>query len=387
MPDAASRTADVIVVGSGIIGSFAAYSLSQLGLRIVLVDRAGLAPGTSRASDGNLLLSDKSPGLLFDLGRESLALWEAMIGELGNGCEFDRKGSLVVSLDAGKAAALARHVHEHAEHGVRAEFVTEPRRLEPALAPAAAVAGYWHDDAQVQPMLACYQLARHLQANGAALRLYDRVVAISTAADGVGVTLASGDRLSAGHLVLAAGVWTRELLAPLRLDVPLHPRKGQIAVLERGGIAVRRKIADFAYNDTVENADPQDRSVQTAAIIEATQSGTILCGSSRQFAGFDMSLDEPVLSRIVADCMRFVPALAGLRVIRGYAGLRPYSLDGNPIIGPVDEHGRILVATGHEGSGHGLAPVTGRILAGYLGGRPHPLAEAVSPARFNGRAR
>lgn len=382
MPDVQARTADVVIVGSGIIGCFAAYNLSQLGLRIILVDRAGLAPGTSRASDGNLLMSDKSPGLLFDLARESLMLWEAMIAALGNACEFDRKGSLVVTLDPGQAAQLAGHARTHAERGIRAEFTTEPRRIEPALTDAAAAAAYWPGDAQVQPMLTCYQLARHLQAAGVAFRLYEPVVAISTSAQGADVTLAAGDRLSAGHVVLATGVWTRELLSPLGIDVPVHPRKGQIAVLERGGVTVHTKVADFAYNDTVESADPANPAVQTAAIVEATQSGTILCGSSRQFAGFDLSLDEAVLRRIVADCIRFVPALADLRVIRSYAGLRPYSMDGNPIIGPVDEHGRILVATGHEGAGHGLAPVTGRILAGYLGGEAHPLAEAVSPVRF-----
>jgi glycine/D-amino acid oxidase-like deaminating enzyme len=385
MPDAGSRTADAVIVGSGIIGCFAAFSLAQLGLSLIVVDRAGLAPGTSRASDGNLLMSDKAPGPLFDLSRESLALWQRSIDALGNACEYDRKGSLVVTLDAGKAGRLSQHVHAHAERGVRAEFVTSGLgRLEPALTPDAAAGGWWPDDAQVQPMLACYQLARHTRDKGVEWRLYDAVAAIAATAQGVDISLASGERLSAGRLVLCTGVWTGELLAPLGLALPLHPRKGQIAVLERGGVTIRTKLADFAYNDTVENADPADPAVQTAAIIEGTWSGTTLCGSSRRFAGFDLALEEPVLARILADCIRFVPALAGLRVIRGYAGLRPYSADGLPIIGPVDEHGRILVATGHEGSGHGLAPVTGRILAGWLGGPPHPLAEAVSPARFRG---
>src|SRR5215470_11281269 len=106
MPETPSRTADVIIVGSGIIGSFAAYALAALGHSIIVLDRAGLAPGTSRASDGNLLMSDKSPGTLFDLMHESLALWDAMIADLGNHCEFDKKGSLVVTLRAGAAPRL-----------------------------------------------------------------------------------------------------------------------------------------------------------------------------------------------------------------------------------------------------------------------------------------
>ncbi len=377
------ETADVIVVGSGIIGSFAAYALAPLGAKVIVIDRAGLAPGTSRSSDGNLLMSDKSPGLLFDLMAESLALWDAMIADLGNHCEFDKKGSLVVSLSAGGAAGLARHVRAHAERGVRAEFMTEGfRRIEPGLTPRAAAAGWWPDDVQVQPMLACYQIARRLRDGGTAYRLYDSVEAVTSSPGGASVRLVGGEELSAGHVALCTGVWTREILAPLGIDLPVLPRKGQICVLERAGIEVRTKLADFAYNDTVENADPADPAVQTAAIIEGTRSGTILCGSSRQFAGFDLSVDNAVLARILADCLRFVPALADLRVIRGYAGLRPCSADGLPVIGPVDDHGRILVATGHEGSGHGLAAVTGRVLAGYLGAPPHAAADALAPARF-----
>src|SRR5699024_10018194 len=143
-------------------------------------------------------------------------------------------------------------------------------------------------------------------------------------------------------------------------------------------------IADFAYNATAESTDADEAALQTAAIIEATQSGTILCGSSREFAGFDQQPDSGTLRRIVADCIGVVPALARLRVIRGYAGLRPFSADGMPIIGPVSEHGRLVVATGHEGAGHGLAPVTGELVAAMLiDGDTHPYAGAVHPDRFS----
>jgi glycine/D-amino acid oxidase-like deaminating enzyme len=160
------------------------------------------------------------------------------------------------------------------------------------------------------------------------------------------------------------------------------PRKGQICVLERGGVAVRTKIADFAYNALVEAIDPADPRPQTAAIVEGTRSGTILCGSSRQFVGFDRSVDMDVLKPIMRDCARLVPGLAALRAIRGYAGLRPATPDGLPAIGPVDAHGRLYVATGHEGTGHGLAAATGAMVAAMLTGKGSPFARACDPKRF-----
>ena len=262
-----------------------------------MADRNGLAPGTSRASDGNLLISDKGPGLLFDLTRDSLSLWHEAIAELGNDCEFDVKGATLVTLDPAQADALRDHAETHAALGIRAEFHADGfDRFEPGLAPEVCAVGWWPDDAQVQPMLACYSIARHLQRRGVAYRLYDELLGWQAGPGGVEVRFASGEAASAGHLVLCTGVWTAGLLAPHGLALPVIPRKGQICVLERGGVTVRSKIADFAYNSTVEDADPSRPGIQTAAIIEMTRSGTILCGSSREFAGFDTRLDRPTMA-------------------------------------------------------------------------------------------
>lgn len=376
-------TYDAIIVGSGIIGSFTAFHLGKAGWKLLIADRNGLAAGTSRASDGNILVSDKGPGLVLDLARASLQLWHEAIAELGNACEFDVKGSTVVTLDPAQVEALRSHVATHAAQGIRAEFHGDGfSSFEPGLTPSACALGWWPDDAQVQPMLACYSIARHLQRGAATYRLYDELVEWQSSKSCVTARFRSGETVSAEHLILCTGVWTAGLLAPLGFRLPVIPRKGQICVLERGGVVVRSKIADFAYNATVEDADPAQPGVQTAAIIEMTRSGTVLCGSSREFAGFDTSLDRATLARILRDCIRLVPGLAGLRVIRGYAGLRPFCTDGLPAIGPIDEHGRLHVATGHEGTGHGLAPITGALMAALLTGAGDPRTQALDPRRF-----
>lgn len=373
---------DAIVVGTGITGSFTALALHERGMRIAVVDRGGLAPGTSRSCDGNLLCSDKEPGPLLELAAESLRLWRDFIDRHENHCEFDPKGATVAARGPAAAARLADFVAAQRQAGIDCEFLDgDWERLEPALGPDVRGVGHWPGDAQVQPMLACYQIARALKQAGVEYRFYQPVEAIEERDQGVAVRLASGETLAAERVCLCAGVWTGSLLRPLDVSLPVRPRKGHICVLERGDVQVNSKIADFAYNATVDNA--ADAGVQTAAVIEATQSGTILCGSSRQFAGFDLSVETPVLRRILADCIALVPALARLRVIRGYAGLRPHSPDGLPIIGPVGARGRIIVATGHEGSGHGLAPITGKLVADMLvDGVERPWRGLLHPERF-----
>ncbi|KAF0279529.1 FAD-binding oxidoreductase [Spiribacter aquaticus] len=375
---------DALVVGSGIIGSFVALALRERGLEVMVVDRGGLAPGTSRSSDGNLLCSDKSPGLMLDLSRRSLDAWHRFAGRYGNDCEFDPKGATVVARSADEARGLKALVAEHQARGIDCRFLDSGwHALEPHLGPETVAVGNWPNDAQVQPMLACYQIARILRDQGVTYRFYEGIDRLEPRDDGVTVTLDGGDRIEAGHVALCTGVWTPEILAPLGLSVPVQPRKGHIAVLERGDVVVNSKIADFGYQAAAESTEVDETAVQTAAIIEATRSGTILCGSSREFAGFDMAVNMQTVQQLLADCVRIVPDLARLRVIRGYAGLRPFSPDGHPLIGPVPGAERLIVATGHEGAGHGLAAVTGDLVAACVAdGDTHPYEGRLHPERF-----
>ncbi len=194
-----------------------------------------------------------------------------------------------------------------------------------------------------------------------------------------GVETRSG-RVPAGAVVVAAGVWTPELLATAGLTVPVTPRKGQIVVLERSPVIFHRKLSEAGYVAAVE-AD--DAELQIAMVVESTPSGTALLGSSRQHVGFDREVEISVAGAIARRAARFFPILRDARALRVYAGLRPLTPDHVPIIGPFAEAPNICVATGHEGAGIGLAPATGELVAAWHTGAPTPLPIAwFSPDRF-----
>ncbi|MGA1077955.1 MAG: FAD-dependent oxidoreductase, partial [Nitriliruptoraceae bacterium] len=105
--------ADVVVIGSGVVGAACAYELSLALQRVVVVDRGHLTAGTTASGEGNILVSDKPPGPELDLARASVARWRDYAGELARGFEYEPKGGVVVAPDAAPRAGLLHLVAQH----------------------------------------------------------------------------------------------------------------------------------------------------------------------------------------------------------------------------------------------------------------------------------
>ncbi len=195
------------------------------------------------------------------------------------------------------------------------------------------------------------------------------------------VTTTAGD-IGAEVVVCAAGVWSGEITRSVGVNLPIRPRKGEILVTSRVPGLLRHPLLESSYTASVQSAAA---ATGVALVAEMTAGDTLLLGSTRQFAGFDRTVSTAALHAIAARAMRFLPALARASVIRGYAGLRPWSPDHMPLVGPVAAVPGLYLATGHEGAGICLAPVTGQMIAGWIaGGRAPSLAEFVRPERFAG---
>ena len=375
---------DVVVVGGGIVGAACAYYLACARLSVELLERGFPASGTSGACEGNLLLWDKELTRELPLGRRSLELWEGLVQELEMDFEYEPKGSIMVAEDDSELAAVRRKVDEVTGAGVAGE-VLDRRELhaeEPALAPDLPGGALFPEDAQVEPRYATAALVEGGRKHGLRVRTDTAVRRIVLGAGGrvEAVETAEG-RIPARVVVLAAGVWTREIAATAGLSVPVLPRKGQILVVERTPAFFRRKLMEAAYLSTVESSQA---ALQVAMVAESSRAGSLLLGSSRELVGFDRSVNVRVAAGIAARAIRFFPALATLRCIRSYAGLRPFSPDHLPLIGPLDGAEGLYVATGHEGAGICLAPATGQLIAQWVTGQPLDFpAEWFRPNRFH----
>jgi glycine/D-amino acid oxidase-like deaminating enzyme len=189
------------------------------------------------------------------------------------------------------------------------------------------------------------------------------------------------ERMAARAVVLAAGPWSAALAASAGLPLPLEPRKGQLIRLTapRPGM-IRHKVVDASYLASV--ADPA-AGLSVSTVVETTWEGDVLVGSTRERRGFDTTVDRDVSEVLLDRASRLFPGLRALPVADAWAGLRPWLPDHLPAIGPSAAVPGLWVATGHEGSGVGLGPVTGVLLAQLYTGEP-PIADPApfDPDRF-----
>src|SRR3954449_9276694 len=206
---------DVVVVGGGIVGAACAYALAEAGARVRLSERAFVASGSSGACEGNVLAWDKELERELPLALRSAELWERLARELPDGFEYDRKGSVVVAETEAELRAAGARARALAGHGVAGEMLDgeELRREEPHAAPDLPGGVLYPGDAQLEPRLATAALVRGAVRLGAELSLDSEIVRIVREPSGraIGVETATG-LITAGAVVVAAGVWTPALL-------------------------------------------------------------------------------------------------------------------------------------------------------------------------------
>ncbi|MEV6718333.1 FAD-dependent oxidoreductase [Lentzea sp. NPDC051208] len=343
---------DVVVMGAGIIGAACAQALRARGLAVLVVDRHGPASGTSAAGEGNVLVSDKEPGPELGLALASRDLWP----ELADDAEWEEKGGLVVATAPEAVVPLQAFAAAQRTAGVDACEISAADALahEPHLNPEITAAVHYLQDAQLNPVKATRALLRGIEVRRTEV----------SATDGRSVTTSEGV-ISCGAVVNATGPWARHF------GVNVLPRRGVVLVTTPIPGTIRHKVYDADYVGAVASGDAD---LQTSGVVESTQAGTVLIGSSRQRKGFDDTIETKVLKALARKAIAMFPMLTNVPVMRAYGGFRPYAPDHLPIIGEDPRTPGLWHATGHEGAGVGLAPATGRLLAQLLTGE-EPLVD------------
>lgn len=363
-----TRTPDVVVVGGGVIGASCAWHLARAGRGVRLIERGEQGGEAWRASAGMLAAQvEVAPDdRLFELGIAGREFYREQAGELrettGLDIGFTESGILEIAATESEVELLKERVGWQRQHGHSCEWLdaSEVRREWPWIGGALGGQLAAHDGA-VDPVRLVEALRKGAAQAGAVL-VSDTILSISRS-NGRVTGVQGREWYPADHVILAAGAWSGRI-GNLPRPVSVEPVRGQLVAFPWP--PARKPAIAFGHG---------------AYFLHRDREG--IAGSTIEHAGFSSQVTEAGIASIRQRVEALVPELKGVREVRAWAGLRPGTPDGLPIVGREPELEGLWYATGHGRKGILLAGVTGRMIADQLAGEAtFEEAALLRPERF-----
>ena len=350
--------AEVCVVGGGVTGCAIAYLLAKQGVRTTLVEKDSIGAHASGTAAGTLnpLYGAGIPGPLQPLALESFRrhpeLWQELGAETGIDVQGRRVPLAMVAFDAeeeaelGELARSMQGVGDFSIHWLSARLL---RRMEPGVSPRAIGALVIEDIGSLDSHLYTLALSRAAAKSGAVIVDGEATGLESRGGRVVAVTLLDG-HVTCDCLVLATGPWAGDGAGWLGMpiSIPVYPLKGEILRLAAPGPGLRHILAHGGH------------------YVARKADGLVWCGTTEQEVQFDDRPSQAARDSILQAAAELVPRLAGARVVRHTACLRPASRDGLPLLGPVPGWEDVYMATGTGRKGILLSPAVAQAIADLI---------------------
>ena len=357
--------ADVAIVGGGVIGCALARELAGRGAAVTVVERGEPGGEASGAAAGLLApqAENLQPGPLLDLALESRGLyprWVAgLVEETGIDVGYRRSGILRCALPEENGS------FEPFDWQLRAGLPIEIcGRARIASLSGGAAAGeiseglFFPEEGFVNNRLLTRALRLSAERRGVVFLSETRALRVRAPAGRCEGVETDRGGVEAPKVVNAAGAWAG---FDAEFSVPVEPVRGQIVEIE----------SPIGLSTVLESRD----------VYIVPRGGSLLLGSTAERVGFDKSVTAGAVECLLAAAKRLLPAIGAAAFRGAWAGLRPGTPDGLPILGAAGLPG-LFVAAGHFRNGILLAPVTSIVMADIIGGRVRHDLDAFSAARF-----
>ncbi len=372
-----SRTADVIVIGGGVIGCSIALRLAQARISVMVIDRGEPGAEASSAAAGMLAPQGEmvEPSPFFELCAASRDLYPRFVAELeelGNeSLGYHRDGCLLVGIDEEECSTLEEIYRAQSRLGLPLEILTTEAvcRRVPGLSHQIRCGifipgDHWLDNERLSRVLlnACQRLGVTFRTGSAVTKLNGRNARVESVEVSPGST-GAGCSFSGGQFVLAAGCWSGNLAALFGIPLRMEPCRGQM----------------------IEFDCPTDLPFVIRRghhYLVPRPPGLLLAGTTAEYVGYEKAVTGEGLRSILEGTTRVAPFVKDLRFRRAWSGLRPDTADHLPILG-YGELENLIFATGHFRNGILLAPVTAQLILELVltKSTSRPI-EAYRPARF-----
>jgi glycine oxidase len=343
----------VVVIGAGVAGLGIGWKLARAGASVTVLERAQVGNGATSASAGMIaataeLGEAETPEAAF--ARRASTMWPAFAQELqqqsGVDIAFHRNGSLLVTMK-GEATGAHSAAERHGQgDDVAVLDAAEARAREPMLSDNIAGALWAPHEATVDTQALCRALAVAFVRAGGKVLSNETVVRFERDTQRILDVVTPFTTHRADAYVLAAGAWTSRVEGlPPEAVPPVIPVKGEILVLA-----------------PPEGAAVPPHVVWGNGIYLTPRRNFLLVGATVERAGFDTAVSQAALAWLRGQSNGLMPGLENWRIVEHWAGLRPGSPDGLPILGETCVEG-LYVASGQYRNGILFAPAVAEVLS------------------------
>jgi sarcosine oxidase subunit beta len=355
------NSADVIIIGSGVIGNAAAYYLSKKGHSVIVLDKGdSIGDGGSTRNGGGVRQSgrDKRELPLAMYGIKNL--WPKLSEELGVDVEYYQEGNLRLGKTVEHMKILTNLAKNAQECGLEVNIISgdEVREINPYLSDEVIGASWCPTDGHANPLtttLGFYRKAREL---GARFITGEEVIEIRKIGGKARQVITKNNVYEGEHIILAAGYESRKLAATVGIDIPMNQVLLEVLVTEA------QKPMFYQMLGTAE-ADFYGHQ---------SKHGSFVFGGASGFETLNKDNGTPTTASITASCicrgiMKYFPDLKEAKIVRTWAGWIDECKDHVPVISHVEEVPGLILACAFTGHGFGISPTVGMLLSEMVEGK------------------
>ena len=346
-------TADVVVIGGGIVGSSIAFRLAGKGLSVILLEKGRVGEEASGRNSGGVRQQDRYWAEL-PMAMEAITLWADMKDELDCDVGYRRVGNIHYAHSRETLERLRGVVEREIKGGLEVQMLSpeETRRLTPSLSERIELHGskYCPSDGTANPLLVVKAICRAARRKGVRIHEHTPVRQLTTHNGRVAAAVTEDGAYEGAIFVIAAGPWTKRLCNMVGFDVPTKVEKRSLMVTE----ALPPMITPFVESDKLYYRQALEGNIHVGGSITASP-----------IEGDQTRVEFKSFIEVGRWLPAFVPATRNVKLIRAFSGIRESSPDGVPTLDRAPGFENFFIASGFSG-GFCLGPIVGKLMAEWI---------------------
>jgi len=347
---------DAVIIGAGSVGVPLSLSLSEVGLKVLVIDaRASVGQGSNKTAIGGIRATHSNEAKM-RLCQQSISVFSEWENIYGDKIEWERGGYVFLAHTLSDKAALKEIANQQKKNGLNITYLGKESLLEivPDLNQENLLGGtYSPEDGYASPLLANHSMYKHAKRAGAVFK-FSEIVEKSLHSDNriMGVST-NKNTYHSKYVINAAGAWASNIFPELNFDLRVEPEPHEAGITEPVKRFVRPLVVDIRIK-------PDSQSFYFAQ--HATGQILFCLTPNPPIRGFDTGETSRFLPLSAARFAEIMPRVSSIRVRRTWRGLYPVTPDGNPFIGESKILDGYLLAAGMCGQGFMLGPGTADLL-------------------------